>query len=351
MRSLGVTLGLAQRATASGTRVFALLDRAPQMTEVPGAPPLPAGDGAVELRSVTLRYDSSAERMEGEPQDSVDTPGRGGAVLDNVDLAVAAGRTVALVGPMGSGKTSLVSLLSRLYDPTAGKVLIDGADLRGVSLLSVREAVGVVSDDPFLFSATVAENIAYARPDASAAEIERAARMAQAEEFIARLPQGYDTRVGERGLTLSGGQRQRLAIARALLANPRVLVLDDATSSVDASTEQSIKRALATAMQGRTTFIIAHRPSTIELADEVVVLDHGRIVAHGSHGDVLARSAFYRDLVGQDDLTTTTSTGPPDKGAAGKGTALADTAANGTPGNGNSSPGAPGRSREAVSGR
>jgi ATP-binding cassette subfamily B protein len=318
MRSLGVTLGLAQRATASGTRVFALLDRAPQMTEAPGAPPLPAGVGAVELRSVTLRYDSSAERMEGAAADSQAArdaggagkpAGVGGAVLDSVDLSVAAGTTVALVGPMGSGKTSLVSLLSRLYDPTAGKVLIDGADLRSVSLQSVREAVGVVSDDPFLFSATVAENIAYARPDASAAEIEQAARMAQAEEFIARLPQGYDTRVGERGLTLSGGQRQRLAIARALLANPRVLVLDDATSSVDASTEQSIKRALATAMQGRTTFIIAHRPSTIQLAELVVVLDHGHIVAQGSHDEVLARSAFYRELVGQDDLAATTANG------------------------------------------
>jgi ATP-binding cassette subfamily B protein len=201
---------------------------------------------------------------------------------------------------MGSGKTSLVSLLPRLYDATEGQVLIDGADVRDVTMRSLREAIGVVSDDPFLFSATVAENIAYARPQATKSEIEDAARMAQAEEFIQRLPQGYDTRVGERGLTLSGGQRQRLAIARAVIANPRVLILDDATSSVDASTEQTIKRALARVMEGRTTFIIAHRPSTLALADEVVVLDHGHIVAHGDHQEVLEASPFYRELVGQD---------------------------------------------------
>ncbi len=162
-------------------------------------------------------------------------------------------------------------------------MLLDGADVRDVSLRSLRAAVAVVSDDPFLFSASVAENIAYARPEASRAEIEAAARRAQAHDFVTRLPEGYDTEIGERGLTVSGGQRQRLAIARALLANPRVLVLDDATSSVDASTEQSIKLALAEAMAGRTTFVIAHRLSTIALADEIVVLDHGRVVAHGDH--------------------------------------------------------------------
>jgi ATP-binding cassette subfamily B protein len=166
-----------------------------------------------------------------------------------------------------------------------------------VSLSSLRGAVAVVSDDPFLFSATVAENIAYARPDASREEIEAAARRAQAAEFIERLPQGYDTQVGERGLTLSGGQRQRLAIARALVANPRVLILDDATSSVDASTEQSIKLALAEAMEGRTTFVIAHRLSTIALADEIAVLDHGRLVAHGDHEELLERSDLYREIV------------------------------------------------------
>jgi ABC-type multidrug transport system fused ATPase/permease subunit len=210
---------------------------------------------------------------------------------------VPAGRTVALVGATGSGKTSLVSLLSRLYDASSGVVLMDGADVREVNLRSLRHSVAVVSDDPFLFSATVAENIAYARPAATLAEIELAAQRAQAREFIDRLPQGFQTRVGERGLSLSGGQRQRLAIARALVADPRVLILDDATSSVDSSTERLIKVALDEAMAERTTFIIAHRLSTIALADEIVVLDRGKVVAHGDHSQLLDTSELYREIV------------------------------------------------------
>lgn len=311
MRTLGMTLGLAQRATASGARIFELLDRAPRMVESPHAPELPDGNGHVALREVTLRYDTDAELGRVSPQlaasngaasrgaasNGRSTREEGRAVLREVDLDVPAGRTVALVGATGSGKTSLVSLISRLYDPAEGSVSIDGVDLRTVKLSSLRRAVAVVSDDPFLFSATVAENIAYARPNAPREQIELAARRAQAHEFVERLPQGYDTAVGERGLTLSGGQRQRIAIARALLANPRVLILDDATSSVDASTEQSIKLALAEAMQGRTTFVIAHRLSTIALADEIVVLDHGQIVAQGDHHELLDASALYREIV------------------------------------------------------
>ncbi len=280
MRTLGLILGLAQRATASGTRIFQLLDRAPRLVSAPHAPRLPAGRGHVRLEGVELRYE-----------------GAGHPALCDVSLDVPAGRTVALVGATGSGKTSLAALIARLYDPTAGRVTIDGADLRDVSVGSVREAVALVSDDPFLFSATVAENIAYARPSATREEVETAARRAQAHDFVVRLPDGYDTRVGERGLTLSGGQRQRLAIARALLADPRVLILDDATSSVDASTEQEIKRGLREAMEGRTTFVIAHRLSTIALADEIAVLEDGHVAAYGTHAELIERSGHYREIV------------------------------------------------------
>jgi ABC-type multidrug transport system fused ATPase/permease subunit len=299
MRALGGTLNLAQRATASGARIFQLLDREPHLTDAPDASALPAGNGHVQLQDVTLRYEDPHDELGASALAPVEhiAPQSGRAVLRDIDLDVPAGRTVALVGPTGSGKTSLVALISRLYDPAGGAVLLDGADVREVTVRSVRAAVAVVSDDPFLFSASVAENIAYARADAPRAEVERAARSAQAHDFITHLPHGYDTQVGERGVTLSGGQRQRLAIARALVANPRVLILDDATSSVDASTERSIKLALADAMAGRTTFVIAHRLSTIELADQIVVLEHGRIVAQGNHEELLERSELYREIV------------------------------------------------------
>jgi ABC-type multidrug transport system fused ATPase/permease subunit len=280
MRTLGISLGLAQRATAAGARLYQILDREPRITSAPGAPPLPEGNGRVELRGVSLAYE-----------------GAGRAALHDVSLDVAAGTTVALVGATGSGKTTLVQLLPRLYDVDAGAVLVDGADVRDVDLRSLRAAIAIVDDNPFLFSATVAENIAYARADASREEIERAARRAQAHDFIMRLPDGYDTRVGERGLTLSGGQRQRVAIARAFLADPRILILDDATSSVDASTEQEIKAALRDVMAGRTTFVIAHRLSTISLADEIVVLEDGELLAHGTHDELLEASELYREIV------------------------------------------------------
>ena len=280
MRTLGVSLGFAQRATASGARVFELLDRAPRIVPPADAPPLPAGRGRVVLDGVTLQYEGASE-----------------PALRDVSLDVAAGTTVALVGATGSGKTSLAQLLPRLYDPTSGRVLVDGADVRDVDVVSLRQAIAVVSDDPFLFSASVHENIAYARQDAAREEVEDAARRAQAHDFIAALPEGYDTRVGERGLTLSGGQRQRIAIARALLADPRILILDDATASVDASTENRIKGALRAAMAGRTTFIIAHRLSTIALADEIVVLEAGAVAARGTHDELLEVSDLYREIV------------------------------------------------------
>jgi ATP-binding cassette subfamily B protein len=280
MRTLGISLGMAQRATAAGARMFEILDREPRITSPPDARPLPEGNGSVRLQGVTLEYE-----------------GAGRPALRDVDLDVAAGTTVALVGATGSGKTTLVQLIPRLYDVTGGAVLVDGADVRDVEIGSLRSAVAIVDDDPFLFSATVAENIAYARADATPEEIERAARRAQAHDFIERLPDGYDTRVGERGLTLSGGQRQRIAIARAFLADPRILVLDDATSSVDASTEQEIKVALREVMAGRTTFVIAHRLSTISLADEIVVLEDGEVIADGTHDELLEQSELYREIV------------------------------------------------------
>ena len=280
MRTLGISLGMAQRATASGARVFEILDREPRIAAPADPVALPAGSGRVELRDVTVRYEGSAH-----------------PVLHDVSLAVEPGTTVALVGATGSGKTTLVQLLPRLYDPVEGAVLVDGVDVRSLDLVSLRRSIAVVNDDPFLFSASVHENIAYAREGASREEVVEAARGAQAHDFIAALPDGYDTRVGERGLTLSGGQRQRIAIARALLADPRILVLDDATSSVDASTEQSIKRALREVMAGRTTFVIAHRLSTIALADEIVVLEDGRIAARGSHDELLGVSPLYREIV------------------------------------------------------
>ena len=278
MRMLGVSLGMAQRAVASGNRVFEILDREPRIESAPDAPPLPDGPGAVELRDVSLAYNGGAP------------------ALEDAELKVSAGQTVALVGPSGSGKTSLVALLARLYDPTRGSVLVDGADLRTVDVRSLRSQIAFVADDSFLFSASVAENIAYAHPEATQEEIETAARRAQAHGFIESLPDGYATLVGERGLTLSGGQRQRIAIARALLADPRILILDDATSSVDARTEAAIKRGLREVMSGRTTFIVAHRMSTISLADEIVVMDAGTIVDRGSHEELLERCPLYAEI-------------------------------------------------------
>ena len=291
MRMLGIALGMAQRAVASGNRLFEILDREPRIESPEGAGPLPPGGGRVYLSGVSLRYASPPPAGNGDRP-----PAAGPEALTGIDLEVDAGRTVALVGPSGSGKTSLVALIARLYDPSEGTVRVDGADVRDVDLPSLRSEIAFVADDSFLFSASVAENIAYAQPGASAEEIELAARRAQADGFIRALPAGYDTVVGERGLTLSGGQRQRVAIARALLADPRILILDDATSSVDATTEAEIRKGLEAVMRGRTTFVIAHRLSTVSLADEVVVMDGGAIVDRGTHAELLEGCSFYREI-------------------------------------------------------
>jgi ATP-binding cassette subfamily B protein len=278
LRSVGMWVGQYQRAIASGERIFEVLDVERDIVERPGANTLPEGPGHIRFEGVEFGYD----------------PGR--PVLRDVDLDVAAGATVALIGPTGCGKTTLTALIPRFYDVAAGRVTVDGADVRDVSLDSLRADVGIVSQDTFLFSTTVAENIAYGTPAATPDEIVQAARQAQAHDFICDLPDGYETRVGERGLTLSGGQRQRIAIARALLMNPRILILDDATASVDATTEAKIKLALREVMKGRTTLIIAHRLSTISLAERIVVLEAGRIVAQGTHADLIESSEVYRQI-------------------------------------------------------
>jgi ATP-binding cassette subfamily B protein len=278
LRSLGMWIGQAQRATASGERIFQIMDEPEEIAERPGALPLPAGAGDLRFEGVSFEY------LEDRP------------VLEGIDLDVAAGKTIALIGQTGSGKTTLTSLVPRFYDVSEGCVTIDGADVRDVELTSLRDAIGVISQDPFLFSATVRENITFGAPELTQAEVERIARLAQAHEFVEQLPDGYETVIGERGITLSGGQRQRLAIARALAVDPRILILDDATASVDASTEARIRLGLREAMKDRTTLIIAHRLSTIALADEIVVLDHGRIAARGEHEELLETSPVYRDI-------------------------------------------------------
>jgi ABC-type multidrug transport system fused ATPase/permease subunit len=278
LRSLGMWIGQAQRATAAGERIFEIMDAPEEIADRPGATELPQGGGRLQFEHVDFEY------MEGRP------------TLEDIELDVPAGRTIALIGHTGSGKTTLTSLVPRFYDVTGGRVLVDGVDVRDVTLHSLRRSIGVIPQDPFLFSATVRENITFGAPKLSDEEVVRISRLAQAHEFVERLPDGYDTVIGERGITLSGGQRQRLAIARAIAVDPRILILDDATASVDATTEAKIRLGLREAMRGRTTLIIAHRLSTISLADEIVVLDDGRIAARGTHDELLQTSQVYRDI-------------------------------------------------------
>jgi ATP-binding cassette, subfamily B, bacterial len=284
LRMIGMTIAFAQRAAAALERVNEILDIAPEVADPARPAQLPGGPdrGAVSFESVRFGYGNDP----GQPP-----------VLDGFDLELDAGESVAIVGGTGSGKSTIARLLVRFYDVEAGSVRIDGVDVRDLALHDVRRSVGIVFEDTLLFHDTVSANIAFAHPDADAATVERAARLAGAHEFITDLPDGYETMLGERGFSLSGGQRQRIAIARAILADPRVLVLDDATSAVDPSKEHEIRSAMSTVMDGRTTVVIAHRPGTIALADTVVLLDGGRVVARGRHDDLLVTEPRYRDVL------------------------------------------------------
>jgi ATP-binding cassette, subfamily B, bacterial len=278
-RQLAGVLTIGQQARAGVERIFQLLDLKPEISDASDAIDLPEGGGEVAFSDVYFGH------------------GDGPDVLRGFDLRIAAGERVAIVGPSGSGKSTAANLVSRFYDPNRGAVSIDGHDVRHLTLHSLRREVGVVFEESFLFSDSVRANIAYGRPDATDEEVRAAAHAAQAHEFIEALPRGYDTTVGERGLSLSGGQRQRIALARAILTNPRILVLDDATSAIDATTEEAINQALRTVTAGRTTLLIAHRRSTLHLADRVVVLEHGQVADQGSHDELMERSALYRGLL------------------------------------------------------
>jgi ATP-binding cassette subfamily B protein len=279
LRVLGQRVTTLQKAVGASARISEVLDAEPQLREARHPAELSSPRGAVRLEDVRFGH-------EGDPP-----------ILDGLDLEVAPGESLALVGATGSGKSTVAGLLARLYDPDGGRVLLDGHDVRELRLADVRRAVALVFEETFLFTDSVRENIRFALPDAADEAVERAARLAGAAEFIAELPDGYDTVLGERGFSLSGGQRQRIAIARAILADPAVLVLDDATSAVDATKEHEIRAALATVMEGRTTLVIAHRPATIALADRVAVLEGGRIVEQGTHAELLRTSARYRELL------------------------------------------------------
>ena len=276
---LGFIISQMSQAAASANRIFEILDTKNDVANKEGARDLPQVEGKVEFKDVTFRYFGSDE-----------------AALKNVTFAAEPGQTVALLGATGSGKSTIINLIPRFYDPSTGQVTIDGLDVRDITLESLRSQIGIVLQDTTLFSGSIRDNIAFGRPDAPIEEVEAAAKAASAHEFILGFPEGYETRVGERGATLSGGQKQRLAIARALLMNPRILILDDSTSSVDTVTEYEIQQALTKLMNGRTSFVIAQRISTVRNADQILVLEKGQIAAQGRHDDLMETSELYVEI-------------------------------------------------------
>jgi ATP-binding cassette subfamily B protein len=279
VRWLGFVVNRIAKALASAERIFEVLDRKPAIADLPAAKPMESMRGVVTFDHVSFSY-------RGSHADA----------LDDVSFEAHPGQIVALVGPTGSGKSSVINLIPRFYDPTAGTVRIDDVDVREITLASLRSHIGIVMQESFLFSMTIGENIAYGNPDATEEDVIAAAKAAQAHEFIMQMDHGYDSLVGERGVTLSGGQKQRLAIARALLLNPRILILDDATASVDSETEHEIQQALRALMEGRTAFVIAQRLTTVRDADQILVFEEGRIVERGTHDELLSRTGFYREL-------------------------------------------------------
>ncbi|MCS6971874.1 MAG: ATP-binding cassette domain-containing protein, partial [Leptospiraceae bacterium] len=270
---------MVQRASAAGERIFSLIDTPGDVIEHPQAKPFRQLKHAIRFHQVSFRY-----------------PGSEAVVLRNISFTVPVGMRVALVGHSGAGKSTLVDLIARFYDPSEGKITFDGEDIRTLRLADLRAAIGMVTQEIFLFNGTVRQNIAYGRSDVPLEEIQRAATLAYADEFIRALPQGYDTPIGERGLMLSGGQRQRLSIARAILKNPQILILDEATSALDTESERLVQRALEKLMKDRTVFIIAHRLSTIYSADLILVLHKGRIVEKGTHRQLLQKKGYYKKL-------------------------------------------------------
>lgn len=279
MGAIGQFTNIVQNASASAERVLEIIEEPERINT--GHKPLPPGNGSIAFENVSFEYRKDK------------------AALHGISFRAEPGKTYALVGPTGSGKSTLVHLIPRYYDATQGRVVVEGLDIRELDLAQLRASVGVIFQETFLFSASVADNIAYGKPDATLAEIQHCARAAQAHEFISELPQGYDTIIGERGVTLSGGQKQRIAIARAFLMNPRFLILDDATASVDSKTEHAIQKAIVELSAGRTTFIIAHRFSTVQHADQILVLREGRLVEQGTHTELLARGGYYSEIFEQ----------------------------------------------------